>query len=543
MEKRVRRKKKNNTQGVLLSVAGLLGLIKQIPLTNIIGDSGNAYYAAAYGIFMVLFAITSYGLPEAVGQLVRARISKEQYKNAGRVMGAAIWISLLLSFAGSALVFLTADVIAAEVMKEPLCMYAVRAFLPALPIFAVVGAFRGYFQGLGTKMPTMLSEIIQKVILLITVLIGADILSGYGADVGRLLKNEEFSAAFGGMGAAAATGIGALAGMLFLLFVYQLYRGVLRKQEQKDTVRSTEAYGQIIKLLVCAAVPVIIPVILYVMCHLSEHAVFNRYMMDNGMAGARAAQWGVYFGKYQVLTGMMVLFATGNVFPMLPGILNAIGKADYKQARDRIGGAIHQTMFLAIPGAVFLVVSAKPLISFFYDGEMELASGMLRVGALLVVLMSFALLTGKILFGMGRKQRVLLHILIAVIVQLILFVVFLFYLKLGIYSAVYAEMVSVFLCDLLNLLLLGRGMHYRQEWIRTCVVPLIASAGMGIAEYLLLIGFSNLMGNMAVLPVALIGLILYLTAEIALKGISEKELMRMLGGGIVVKAAKAVRLL
>lgn len=524
-------------------LAGLLGLIRQIPLTGMIGDDGNAYYAAAFEICMVFLLLTSYCLPEAVAGMIEARISKEQYINAGRVLKAAFFFSGMLSIVGGAFLVLAAQILAEDFMKEPLCMYALRAFAPVLLLVTAAGTLRGFFQGMGTRVPTAVSRLLEELVLLITVLLFANLLSEYGQSVGQLLKNKHFRAAYGSMGAAAGISAGMIAGVLFLFFVYRIYRRVYKKQEQKDPTKNPESYGQLIKILVWTAVPLIVPGLLYYLSHIFEQALFNRYMIENGMEEMRAVTWGVYFGKYRVLTRIPVVEAIAVGLPMISGIVSAIGKSDYKQAKDRMQTILHLIAFLTLPWCMFLGVLAKPVTELLYNGETETAISLLRTGSLMPLLLAAAILTNGILQGIERSQFVMRNVLVAFVIQMGFFYVSLQYLGLGVHAAVYAEMLGTFILFLLNLWSAGRILRYRQEWVRTFVVPLIASAGMGVAEYLLFIGFSRLMGNLAVLPVMLLGAVLYLVAVLALHGISEKELSRIPFGELIRKAAKAAKLL
>ena len=67
-------------QGSILAIASIvsriIGLIYRIPLTNIIGDTGNDYYGTAFQIYNILLIISSYSLPLAVSKLVSANYSQ-----------------------------------------------------------------------------------------------------------------------------------------------------------------------------------------------------------------------------------------------------------------------------------------------------------------------------------------------------------------------------------------------------------------------------------------------------------------------------------
>lgn len=72
-------KRKNTTsflaQGTILAAASLIsrviGLIYRMPLTAIIGDTGNDYYGSAYTIYNILLIISSYSLRSRYPNLSR----------------------------------------------------------------------------------------------------------------------------------------------------------------------------------------------------------------------------------------------------------------------------------------------------------------------------------------------------------------------------------------------------------------------------------------------------------------------------------------
>ena len=62
-------------QGSILAVAAIvakvIGLLYRMPLTNIIGDSGNSYYSTANEIYSIILMISSFSLPLAISRMSR----------------------------------------------------------------------------------------------------------------------------------------------------------------------------------------------------------------------------------------------------------------------------------------------------------------------------------------------------------------------------------------------------------------------------------------------------------------------------------------
>ena len=165
------KKRKNTTsflaQGTILAAASLIsrviGLIYRMPLTAIIGDTGNDYYGSAYTIYNILLIISSYSLPLAVSKLVSANISQGRRRNVYRILKCALIFALVSGTAAAAILYFGADFITGTLLRTPLCIFALKVLVPVLVIVAVLGVMRGFFQGLGTMMPSAVSQILEQI--------------------------------------------------------------------------------------------------------------------------------------------------------------------------------------------------------------------------------------------------------------------------------------------------------------------------------------------------------------------------------------------
>ena len=151
-------------------------------------------------------------------------------------------------------------------MKAPFSVYALKVLSPGLLIVAVMAVLRGYFQGLGTMVPTAVSQIIEQIINAVVSIVGASVLFGMGSRAGEkageeLLTGPAYGAAGGTLGS--STSEVAAAGLLFLLFVLWIFKGGIRRQIQRDHTKGKESYSHILKILVMTAIPVIFSTAIY----------------------------------------------------------------------------------------------------------------------------------------------------------------------------------------------------------------------------------------------------------------------------------------
>ena len=141
-------------------------------------------------------------------------------------------------------------------MKAPFSVYALKVLSPGLLIVAVMAVLRGYFQGLGTMVPTAVSQIIEQIINAVVSIVGASVLFGMGSRAGEKAGEELLGPAYGAAGGTLGTVIGAAAGLLFLL----LFFGYLKAEYAvrfKGIIQKERSYSHILKILVMTAIPVI----------------------------------------------------------------------------------------------------------------------------------------------------------------------------------------------------------------------------------------------------------------------------------------------
>ena len=285
-------------QGGILATAGiisrLIGLLYRVPLTNIIGDEGNGLYAAAFQIYSIMLLISSYSLPLAVSKLVSSRAAKGQYKNARKIFRGAFIFALISGGVVTVIVFFGADFFAGTLMTEAKSAVALRVLGPALLIVALMGVMRGYFQGMGTMMPTAISQILEQIVNAVMSIMAAKFLFQYGTKVAALLRDDSYAAAYGAAGGTFGTVAGALMGLLFLFLVLLSRNRTFKKQMNKDAGRYIESYGQIFRVLLLTILPVIMSAAIYNISDPLDQSIFNYIMTKNGMGDIQTSYWGMF---------------------------------------------------------------------------------------------------------------------------------------------------------------------------------------------------------------------------------------------------------
>ena len=548
------RKQPNNSgflvQGSILAVASILsriiGLLYRGPLTSIIGDLGNDYYSTAFEIYSLLLLISSMSLPLAVSKMVSARVSQGRVKDAYRVFQAALGFAVLSGALAGLAVFFFADFFA-ELLKTPFCVFALRVLAPTLFIVAVLGVIRGFFQGLGTMMPSAVSQIVEQVINAVISVLAAHYLFAYGAKIGAVLGDEkEYSAAYGAAGGTLGTGAGALAGLLFVLFVFVIYKRVLKRRLRRDRGNSRESYRVILKVLIMTVIPVLLSTTLYNLSAIVDQGIFKNVAHLQGYTADEIhVFWGVFGGKYRVLVNVPISIASAVVSASVPAITSSFAKRDMNSVHKKTENAIQYSMVVAFPCAIGLGVLASPVMQLLFHDSSALAAQMLQVGVVSVVFYSLSTLSNGILQGINRMKVPVINAGLALALQAGLLYALMQVLDLNIFAVIWANTFFAFAMCILNGIGIYRSIGFHQEVKKTFLLPALCSGIMGVIVYgvYTLLQMLIKINAVSTCVAIVLGAASYFVLMLLLKGLNEEDLLSFPAGHKLISLGRRLRLL
>ncbi len=489
--------KKNNSfliQGVILAMAGivtrLIGIAYRIPLNNILGDEGQGFYGCAFSIYNIALLLTSYSLPLAVSKLVSARVSKKQYRNAMRIFKGALSFAIVVGALVSILIFFGADFIASDIMSLKLSAYALKVLAPGLFIVAVMGVVRGFFQGMGTMVPTAASQIIEQIVNAIVSIIGASYLIQMGKEAAEAKTNPSLPYAYGSAGGTLGTVSGALIGLVFLLILFKAYYPNMKRKTLRDKGHDLEGYREVYQILLLTIAPVILSTAIYNISETLDQGIFSNVMLAQGHTDKETAELlGMFTGKYNTLVNIPLAVANALSASLIPSLTATVASGTKKQVNEKINMVIRFSMVIAIPCAIGFLVLGGPILDLLYSGNIEIPTRMLQIGAITVVFYCLSTVTNAILQGVNKMTTPVKHGAISLVVHLIALLFMLVVCKWGIYAVVASNIVFSLCMCILNALALKRATKYKQELHKTFLIPCEAAVLMGaitFASYYLL---------------------------------------------------------
>lgn len=528
-------------QGTILAAASvisrIIGMLYRSPMAAVIGDKGNGLYSFAFEIYSIALILSSYSMPLAVSKLLSARFAKKEYKNADKIYKFAYIFAAVSGMVMALILFFGAGTIERLSGHEGLAL-PLKVLAPTVFVVALAGTTRGFFQSRNTMMPTAVSQLAEQIINAIVSIVAAVILVRFAA-------NEFDKARYGAAGGTIGTLFGALSSLMFLIFLFVIYKPRMKKHLSHDKVGVTVSNEEVLKLIVATIVPVILSQTVY-----QSIGVVDGFMFGNLYKGSDStALYGIYSSKYRLMVNVPNAISSALASSMIPSLVSLYTLKNFVEFRARLKTSVKFNMIIAFPCAFGISALSGMIMKLLFPTTDTVISGrMLMYGSVAVLFYALSTVTNAALQGMDRMRLPVRHAAISLLIHIPLMVILLKFTKLGAHALVIGNIIYPLIVCALNWASVARYANYRQEVKTTFIIPLLASSVMWIETFCL----SRLM--VKVLPVnyitnALITIIciinaclVYFIMLFVLKGVTREELKEFPMGGRMAKFADKLKI-
>lgn len=195
---------------------------------------------------------------------------------------------------------------------------------------------------------------------------------------------------------------------------------------------------------------------------------------------------------------------------------------------------------------------ASPIMQLLFNDSSAVSAGILRGGAIAIIFYSMSTLSNGLLQGINRMKEPVKNAVIALVLHIAILLLLMFGFHMDIYAVVYANACFGLIMCILNSFSLKKSVGFRQEVVKTFLVPLASSAVMGIIVFLIYQGMNMLLvkvvsakisNGAATLVSIIIGIIAYFISLLLMKGLTEDELLRFPKGRLLVRFAARMHLM
>lgn len=507
----------------------IIGVLFSIPLSNLL-QGGMGIFNAAYSVYAMLYMISTAGLPVATSRMVAAAAKRGRRHEANRIYKLCLWMFGIIGFICASLMFVFADKIAAFTEHGD-SVYAMRVIAPSLFTICIVSAVRGYLQGLRNMVPTAVSQFIEAFFKL-AVGVGMAFWSNRRGDAPAVQAAWAIS----------GISIGIFLGMIYLI----LYKKLTRKDQVELLDEGCDGNRAITKSLLKIAIPVTITSSALYLSHFADTLVISKALISSGFTSEVADA--MYSAYTTLSTKLADLLPSTLVFPIavsiLPAISGALAVKKTEEAKDYIRSSLRISGLIALPCASIVFVLSRPLIAVLYgsswgdaidiNGSMvmpiDLASRALSVLAVGIIFISLVSTTNALLQAIGKTWLPMISVLFGSGVLLVLDLLLIRNKGIHIYGAPISTVVCYVIAYGFNTLFLKKSGMKGLSPVKLFAKPLLAAILAGVCSFavysltgLVLKGDGRLENLFLLGTSSLAGVLVYASALLVIKGITERE--------------------
>ena len=189
-------------------VVKVIGSLNWIILSRVLGGEGIGLYQMGFPIYLMAITVSSAGIPVAISIITAEKLANKDYRGAKRVFSVSLRLLLISGLIFSSALFFGAGwLIENQYIRDARAYYSIIALAPAVFFVTFLASFRGYLQGWQIMTPTAVSEVVEQLMRVITMLVFADMFLPYGL---------AYAAGAASMGA----GVGAFCALIVLVWFY-----------------------------------------------------------------------------------------------------------------------------------------------------------------------------------------------------------------------------------------------------------------------------------------------------------------------------------
>ncbi len=505
---------------LILTVAGfvvkIIGSLNWIFVSRILGGEGIGLYQMAFPIYFLAFNISTAGVPIAISIITAEHVALKDIWGAKRIFHISMTLMFFTGILCSMLTYFGAQwLIDWHFIRDARAYYAVIALAPAIFFVTILASSRGYLQGWQRMTPTGVSQIVEQIFRVITMILFAQLLLPYGL---------EYAAAGASMGALA----GAVAGLLVLVyFHWQLNKDIDKAYGthlEPPAGKEQPSVGHIMKRIFKLSLPVsATSIMLPIVANLDLLIVPQRLEVAGYSVNEATKLFGYLTGMAVPLVNLSTILTAALAVSIVPAISEARILKDHDRYFNQTAGAIRISNFICFPAFVTVLILAVPISTLIYNAPG--AGPAVWVSAFSIVLLGLHQITTAVLQGLGHPTIPMVNMIIAAIAKVILNWVLTAQPSLGIMGAAWATAADIGIAAFINLYFLYKYIGYKIE-LKQVLKNIIAAAAMAAAlyasYYILVKGLNS--NAVATFSSVIIGMFIYIVVLILIKGILEDDM-------------------
>lgn len=446
-----------------------LGMIYLIPFNALVGETGGTLYGYAYTPYSIFISLATVGIPMAVSKFVSRYNAMGDYETGIRMFKAGSLLMTITGVVAFLVLFLSAGTLAewmitndgASAISSDDVTFVIQMVSFALLLIPVMSIVRGFFQGYNSMGPTAVSQVIEQIVRIGFILVGAYIiLEWFGGSIVTAVGFSTF-AAF----------VGALASCAVLWLYFQKRKPYIKKQLLQQEFTHHISVKELFIELFRYAGPFVVVGLAIPIYQLVDQFTFERAMVASG----RAEEWVIAYAAVNVYGHKIVVIpmtiATGLSLAMIPSVTNAFTRQNLELVKQQINQALQIVLVLVIPAAAGIAILSREAYGALYGlDNIDITGNLLAWYAPVVLFFALFSVSSSILQGINEQRFAVYSLLCGVFVK-VLFNIQLIHMF-GAKGAIFGTALASGLAVALNLWRINKaaGFSYKQSFKRTILI-------------------------------------------------------------------------
>ena len=507
----------------VLTIAGfvvkVIGSLNWIFVSRILGGEGIGLYQMAFPIYFFAMTVSQAGVPVAISIITAERVALNDIYGAKRVFRISMMLMLLTGLLFSILTYLAADwLIDWHLIRDARAYKAVVVLAPTVFFVTLLASSRGYLQGWQRMTPTAVSQIVEQIFRVVTMIVLASLLMPWGLN---------YAAAGASLGAFA----GAVTGLIVLVYFHiKLERDIVRDYGTDLKPLPGEAYESrrsIIKRIFKLALPVsAASIMLPVVSNLDLMIVPQRLEAAGYSISEATELFGYLNGMAVPLVNLATILTASMAMSIVPAISESRVLGDRARVYDQTAASVRISNFVCFPAFVIVFMLATPISALIYNAPG--AGPAVMISAVSIILLGLHQVSTGILQGLGHPTIPMVNMLLAAAAKVFLNWHLTAIPWLGIMGAAWATAADMGVAALINLYFIYRFIGYRIELLQL-IKTIGAALIMAGAVYLFYEWTFEWWGIPAISTFGAVffGCAIYVAAMILLRALIEEDLRRL----------------
>ncbi|MDD6382374.1 polysaccharide biosynthesis protein [Mitsuokella sp.] len=507
----------------ILTIAGfvvkVIGSLNWIFVSRILGGEGIGLYQMAFPIYFFAMTVSQAGVPVAISIITAERVALKDIFGAKRVFHISMALMVVTGLFFSVLTYFAAGwLIEWHFIRDPRAYMSMVVLAPTVFFVTLLASSRGYLQGWQRMTPTAVSQIVEQIFRVITMILLAQIFLPWGLDY-----------------AAAGASLGALAGAVTGLIVLVYYQWKLDRDIERDYGKDIkplpgtehESVLRIVKRIFMLSLPVsAASIMLPVVSNLDLMIVPQRLEVAGYSVNEATELFGYLTGMAVPLVNLSCIITASMAMSIVPAISEARALRDMKRVYNQTAASVRISNFVCFPAFVIVFVLATPIASLIYNAPG--AGPAVMISAVSIVLLGLHQVSTGILQGLGHPTIPMVNMILAAAAKVILNWELTAIPWLGIMGAAWATAADMGVAAIINLFFIYKFIGYRME-IPQLMKTIFAAAVMAAAVYFFYEWTYAwwALGVISTFGAVFFGCFVYIVVMLLIGGLLEEDLVRI----------------